>query len=158
MLELYLLRHADAGDSATWAGPDEARPLSAKGHRQAERLGAFLARLGFAPDAVITSPLIRARETADIVAAALHVPVVEDDRLAFGAGLGDVQAIVADHGGASRLVLVGHDPDFSGLVADLTGADAPMKKGALARLDVIAGVVPGGAVLRWLVPPEILKA
>jgi phosphohistidine phosphatase SixA len=92
------------------------------------------------------------------VAAALHVPVVEDDRLAFGAGLGDVQAIVADHGGASRLVLVGHDPDFSGLVADLTGADAPMKKGALARLDVIAGVVPGGAVLRWLVPPEILKA
>ena len=157
MLELYLLRHADAGDPAAWQGPDEARPLSRKGLRQAERLGAFLARLGFAPDAVITSPLVRARETAETVAAALDVPWAEDARLAFGAGLGDVQAVVADHADASRLLLVGHDPDFSELVTDLTGADAPMKKGALARLDVVAGVVPGGAVLRWLLPPDLLK-
>ncbi len=157
MLELYLLRHADAGDSTLWDGPDEARPLSAKGHRQAERLGAFLVKLGLSVDAVITSPLIRARETADIVAAALGLPVTEDDRLAFGAGLEDVQAVAADHHGARRLLLVGHDPDFSGLVTGLTGADAPMKKGALARLDVVTGIVPDGAVLRWLVPPDLLK-
>ena len=67
-MELYLLRHAHAGDPADWDGPDDARPLSEKGERQADRLGRYLARLGFAPDAIITSPKVRAARTAEIVA------------------------------------------------------------------------------------------
>ena len=65
---LHLLRHADAGDPEAWRGDDAARPLSPKGEAQAERLGAFLAGAGFRTDAVISSPKVRARRTAEIVA------------------------------------------------------------------------------------------
>lgn len=157
--ELYLLRHADAGDPMAWDGPDEERPLSRKGRRQAERMGAFLAGLGFEVDVLVTSPKARARETADIVGAALDRPVATDDRLAQGLEV-DVEmlrAIVAGFPDARRLLLVGHDPEFSDLVETLTGAAAPLKKGALARLDVLYDLAPGGVVLRWLIPPELLR-
>ena len=61
MIELYFLRHAHAGDPEAWTGDDAARPLSDKGEKQAERLGAFLAGVGFKPDAIISSPKLRAR-------------------------------------------------------------------------------------------------
>ena len=80
--ELHLLRHADAGDPAAWAGDDADRPLSPKGERQAERLATFLADRGFAPDAIISSPLARARRTAEIVGGRLGIDVVIDERLA----------------------------------------------------------------------------
>lgn len=156
-LELYLLRHADAGDPMAWDGPDDARPLSRKGRRQAERMGEFLAGLGFAPDAIVTSPKVRARETADIVAAALDRPVSSDDRLAIGLDVALLRAIVAELPDARRVILVGHDPDFSDLVETLTGAAATLKKGALARLDVVDDLAPGGVLLRWLIQPELLR-
>ncbi len=82
VVELYLLRHADAGDPAKWDGPDAARPLSPKGEKQSERLGRFLAGIGFRPDAILSSPKLRASQTADIVAGQLGVPVTLDERLA----------------------------------------------------------------------------
>lgn len=158
-LELYLLRHADAGDPAAWDRPDDERPLSRKGNRQAERMGAFLAGIGFEVDAILTSPKVRARETAEIVAAALHQRVTTDDRLADGPAVdvATVRSIVADLPDARRIMLVGHDPEFSDLVETLTGAAAPLRKGALARLDVITALAPGGALLRWLIQPELLR-
>ena len=66
-VQLHLLRHAHAGDPEGWTGPDAARPLSAKGEKQAERMGRFLAESGFKPDIFITSPKIRAARTAEIV-------------------------------------------------------------------------------------------
>ena len=108
-LELYLLRHAHAGDSAKWTGPDSERPLSAKGRRQAERLGTFLAERGFAPDAIVTSPLRRARQTADLVADAIGIAVAVDDRLGGPLDVDDVNDIVERAGGTS-VMLVGHDP------------------------------------------------
>ena len=82
MIELYFLRHADAGDPMAWQGPDAARPLSGKGERQADRLGRFLSGIGFTTDAIITSPKLRAAQTAEGVARHLGVPVTIDDRLA----------------------------------------------------------------------------
>jgi phosphohistidine phosphatase len=155
-LELHLLRHADAGDPEAWTGDDDARPLSNKGIRQAERLGRHLARVGFEPDAVVTSPLLRARQTADIVAAALGAVVSVDDRVAGHLTLEALEAVLRDAGGPHRPILVGHDPDFSELVTSLTGAAIPMKKGALARLDLSDGPRSKGAVLRWLLPPDLL--
>ncbi len=67
MIELCLLRHAHAGDSTTWEQADELRPLTEKGRRQSERVGRLLAAAGYVPDAVLASPLARARETAEIV-------------------------------------------------------------------------------------------
>ena len=83
--ELYLLRHAHAGDPEAWSGDDALRPLSAKGEAQAERLGAFLAGVSFGPDAIVTSPKVRAAETARIVAGHLDMTVSEDPRLGGGA-------------------------------------------------------------------------
>ena len=158
MTQLYLLRHADAGDRDAWTGDDAARPLSEKGRGQSERLGRFLASTGFRPDAVITSPKKRAAETAEIVAAALRLDVETDDRLAGGVDLGTLEPLLAGRD-ATRVVLVGHDPDFSELLVELTGAARLwMKKGALARVDVAPPLQPGRGKLRWLVPPDLLQA
>jgi len=156
-LQLFLLRHADAGDPAAWRGDDDERPLSPKGERQADRLGTFLAERGFRADAIVSSPKVRARRTAEIVGAAIDVDVRLDERLGDGASPSTVDAIAAELGHPRRLVLVGHDPDFSHLLGWLSGADGlSMKKGAFARIDVAGKVDDGRATLRWLVPPDLL--
>jgi phosphohistidine phosphatase len=157
-MELYLLRHADAGDPGAWEGSDDRRPLSSKGEKQADRLGRFLAGIGFQADALITSPKLRASQTAKIVAERLGLPVGEDDRLAGEVNIGVLDAVLRDAGDPVRPVVVGHDPDFTELLAILCGAArAPMKKGALARIDLGRALEPGGGTLRWLVPPDLLK-
>lgn len=155
---LHLLRHAHAGDPEGWTGDDAARPLSPKGEGQAERLGAFLAGVGFRPDAIVSSPKIRARRTAEIVAGHLDVEVRLDERLAGTLDASTVDAILADLGGPSRPVLVGHDPDFSELLGWLARADGmTMKKSAFARVDVEGPIASGRGTLRWLVPPDLLE-
>ncbi len=158
LTELHLLRHAQAGDRDTWDRPDEERPLTEKGRRQAERLGRFLAAAGFAPDAVLTSPLARARETAEIVAGLLGTAVRVEPRLGETLDLAILERILADAGDPRRPLLIGHDPDFSELLSELAGAPIPMRKGALARVDVERPLAAGGGELRWLVPPDLLRA
>lgn len=155
-VQVNLLRHADAGDPEAWDGPDETRPLSLKGERQSERLGAFLSSVGFRPDAIVSSPKLRAAQTAEIVARAVKVKVTIDDRLAIGLGLRELSELLAELG-AAKPMLVGHDPDFSELLSSLCGADGlEMKKGALARIDLRLPARPGGGTLRWLVPVGLL--
>ncbi len=158
MTALHLLRHAHAGDAERWGGPDSARPLSEKGRRQAARLGALLAAMDEAPDILVASPKVRARETAELVAAALRVPVVIDERLAGGLDVAVVDDILrASAPGAERPCLVGHDPDFSGVLGDLLGIGPVfMRKGAIARVDVARPIAYGRGVLRWLMPPEVV--
>ena len=158
MIELYLLRHAHAGDPMAWEGPDEKRPLSDKGEKQADRLGRFLAGNGFRADAILTSPKLRAAQTAEIVAGHVDVPFEVDARLAGGLDLETIEAVVHDAGDPPRLVLVGHDPDFSELVEILTGCSSlTMRKGAMLRMDVDRPISAGGGSLAWLVTPELLK-
>lgn len=156
--ELYLLRHAHAGDPEGWTGDDAARPLSSKGEAQADRLGTFLATVGFRPDAILSSPKIRARQTAEIVGRHLGVAVRLEERLAGAFDASAVDAILADLGRPARPVLVGHDPDFSDLLAWLARADGlTMKKGAFVRVDVTGPISSGQGSLRWLVPPDLLE-
>jgi phosphohistidine phosphatase len=155
-IELYLLRHAHAGNPADWSGDDAQRPLSQKGRRQSERLGQFLAQRGFAPDSIVTSPKLRALQTAQLVADALGLAVEVDGRLASSFDLDALDALIEGAGGTS-VVLVGHDPDFSEMAAELTGgAYLPLKKGALARIDASLPLQSGSGILRWLLPPELL--
>jgi phosphohistidine phosphatase len=157
VIELHFLRHAHAGDATGWDAPDALRPLSEKGERQADRLGRFLVRSGFVPDALITSPKVRAARTAEIIAVHLGVPVTADARLAGPFGLDELDAILADAGDPVRPVLVGHDPDFSELVALIIGADhLPLRKGALVRVDLERPPRPDGGTLRWLLPPDLV--
>src|SRR6476619_849663 len=113
MTELYLIRHADAGDPAAWTGDDADRPLSGKGEKQADRLGRFLAGTAFRPDAILTSPKVRARRTAEIVAGHCWSSATIEDRVAGGLDVGKVEGILRDAGNPERTVLVGHDPDFT---------------------------------------------
>jgi phosphohistidine phosphatase SixA len=155
---IHLLRHAHAGDPDAWDGPDAARPLSQKGRDQADRLGAFLAGIRFATDGLITSPKLRSVQTAELVAAPLGVDVEVDDRLARPLDLDTLKAVLADAQEPERPVLVGHDPDFSELLAVLCDAsNVPLRKGAIARIEVDRPLRPGGGTLRWLIPPDALR-
>jgi phosphohistidine phosphatase SixA len=158
VIALHLLRHAHAGDPEKWTGDDAQRPLSEKGHRQADRLGRLLAATDDAPDLFLTSPRVRAAQTAERVAAVLGAPVVVDERLAQSLDLHIVSDLLRDHADAKRPCLVGHDPDFSELLGELLGvADIGMRKGAIARVDVDGqDLAPGRGVLRYLLPPELL--
>lgn len=156
-VELYLIRHADAGDPMTWSGDDAERPLSDKGRRQAKKLGSLLAGIKLRPDVILTSPKLRAAHTAKIVGKAVSVTPRKDDRLGSSVELGDLASLLAGNKDARRVVLVGHDPDFSTLASSLTGAAIELRKGAIARIDLgDAGPRPGGGALRWLVPPSVL--
>ena len=154
---LHFLRHADAGDPAAWTGPDAARPLSDKGRKQSKRLGEHLAAIGFEADAVITSPKIRAAQTAEIAAEALGAKVSIDERLGGGLEVDVLDAVLGDAGDPGRVVVVGHDPDFSELLSELVGTRLEMKKGAFARVEIERPLRPGGGTLRWLLPPDSLK-
>jgi phosphohistidine phosphatase len=154
---LHLLRHAHAGDAETWDGPDATRPLSDKGRAQSERLGAFLAEIGFVTDALITSPKVRALQTAELVADRLGVEVADDARLGGMLDLDVVEAILRDAGDPVRPLLVGHDPDFSDLLETLCGTPIPMRKGAFARIEVDRPLEARGGTLRWLLPPDAIR-
>lgn len=122
---LWLLRHAEAADGV----PDDERPLTERGRRQAHDAGRALSAIGASIDVCLASPKLRARQTAEIACGPLGVEVTIERRLAgepfevgdLVAGLGDV-------------LLVGHDPSFSLTLHDLTGAQARMKKGGVAGI------------------------
>jgi len=153
---LFLLRHAHAGNPDHWTGDEADRPLSARGKDQAKRLGKLLAEHGVVPDTILSSPKLRAHQTANIVADALGVGVTCDARLAGEFDLDALAGLMAGVGSGS-LMVVGHDPDFSEMLATLVGAaEMPMRKGAIARVDLAMPLGPGCGILRWLLPPELL--
>ena len=114
--------------------------------------------MDLAPDVIVTSPLARARRTAEIVADELGLSgrLVEDARLAPGFDVRRLEQLLAAHGPAESVMVVGHEPDFSATVAELIGGgDIVMKKGGLARVDVTAPVAGGGQLV-WLLTPPLL--
>jgi phosphohistidine phosphatase len=124
---LWLLRHGDAADGQ----PDDERPLTERGIRQSECAGQALVRLGIELDACLTSPKLRALQTAQLACEPLGVEPMVERRLA-GEPF-DPRELVAGLG--EHVLLVGHDPSFSHTLHDLTGAQARMKKGGLAGVN-----------------------
>jgi phosphohistidine phosphatase len=118
-MHLVLVRHAEAVNGP----PDELRPLTPAGRDQARALGARLRKDGVSPDAIVTSPLLRAHETALLLGEALGVTPVTDDRLAPGATAGSVTAAASERG--TTVIVVGHQPDCSRIAATLTGDPEP---------------------------------
>lgn len=118
-MRLYLVRHAQAAGGE----PDELRPLTAEGRADARALGERLARDGVHAAAVVSSPLLRARETAAELGRALGCEPEADERLAPGATAELVRAAVADRG--DEVVVVGHQPDCALIAAELGGGDPP---------------------------------
>ena len=125
---IWLLRHGEAADGS----PDAERPLTEKGRRQSRAAGAALRALGVKPDACLTSPKVRAADTARLACEELGSVVPQHEpKLAGGPFHADELAA----GLGEDVVLVGHDPDFSAAVHSLTGAQVRLKKGGLAGID-----------------------
>jgi phosphohistidine phosphatase len=159
-MELYFLRHGQAGERSEWDGPDEKRPLTEAGKAQTAREAAGLAKLGLTPDLILTSPLTRARQTAEIAAEGLGGPerVALDERLGPGFDRKELGRIVSEYSNRNRLMLVGHEPDFSDVVGRLIGdAKVVIKKGGLAAVE-ITGLEPLRGRLLWLATPQMLEA
>jgi phosphohistidine phosphatase len=119
-VQLYLVRHAKAASG----DPDELRPLTPEGRAAARKLGRRLASEGVRPDAVLTSPLLRARETAAELAKPAGLEPEPDERLAPGASAEDVRAAAGERRGRT-VVVVGHQPDCGRIAAALTGGPEP---------------------------------
>jgi phosphohistidine phosphatase len=118
-VRLFIVRHARAAGGE----PDELRPLTDEGRETARSLGKQLAADGVRPDAVLTSPLLRARETAEEIAKAVGTEAQPDERLAPGATPDDVLAAVAGRG--ETIVVVGHQPDCGRAASTLGGGPEP---------------------------------
>jgi phosphohistidine phosphatase len=124
---IWLLRHGDAAEGS----PDAERPLTEKGKEQSRAAGRALKKLGVKPAACLTSPKVRALDTAKIACEELGVEPQLEPKLAGGPF--DPEALAAGLG--DDVLLVGHDPDFSMAVHSLTGAQVRMKKGGLAGVE-----------------------
>ena len=160
--ELYLIRHGIAEERGE-AWPDDAkRPLTDEGIDRVRKSARGLVRLGVSFDAILTSPLVRARQTADAVASAfeLRPHIVAAESLAPG---GTYQAVLADlekQTRRSRIALVGHEPGIGELAARLAGSRHPIefKKGAVCRIDVDALPPTSPGTLRWFLTSRIMRS
>jgi len=152
-MDLFLLRHAQAVEADVWDGSERTRPLDEHGHKQAAALGAHVSRIGFSVDAILSSPLTRALETAGAVAAALGLTVEHSDLCGPGFGprrLGDLLA----QRNEDRLLLCGHNPDLERVTLQLSGgARMGFGKGMLVRFKLRRGEIDD-AELKWVLPPS----
>ena len=157
-MDLLLLRHGTAEDHGHPLG-DGARALVEKGRHQSRNAGKFLARIGCLPEIVLTSPLVRARQTAEEFCAAAGIgEPVEAGWLACGMDPESALEELRAYGEFGRVMIVGHEPDFSELIGHLVGAGAGrvrMKKGGVALVRLY-GTLHWGE-LRFLLPPKTMR-
>jgi phosphohistidine phosphatase len=153
-LILYFLRHGKAGSPS--GVDDDRRELTEGGIAALRAAAPIWRRLNLRPDAVITSPLARALRTAELVCEAMGGEPIVDDRLRPGAGWGDFARAMAAHADSRRVLFVGHEPDLSSTIAELTGAaSVRMRTGAVACVEFYGTPEPGGGEIAWLIDPDL---
>ena len=151
-VKLFLLRHGKA-DWPHWDKPDDERPLTDEGKDQVVMVAKLLARLETAP-VIVTSPLPRASQTAEIAGKFLEQKVRVDPLLRPGFNVSKLRKLLNDSSGPS-LMVVGHEPDFTQIIFDLTGGRTKLSKAAVALIELDSASMKGE--LRWLVPPKFAK-
>lgn len=162
-MQLFLIRHGIAAERGLDYPDDGQRPLTDRGWARMQREADALAALDVVFDVILTSPLVRARQTADILAAGgagrPGPPVIDCEALGFGGTTDEVLDLVSGYLDAVSVALVGHEPGLGELARTLIGAQSPVrfKKGAVCRIDVSRDRAPVGE-LRWFLPPRVLRA
>jgi phosphohistidine phosphatase len=154
-MRCYFLRHGIAVEPEAWSGSDFDRPLTREGRERMEREAKAIDELSLDLDCIVTSPLLRAKQTAELVKARLGaVKLVEDQRLANGFNLERLGEILSSHHDADSIMLVGHEPTMSATVGRAIGkASVELKKAALAGLEIGDRGSPSGTLL-CLIPPK----
>ncbi len=159
--ELYLVRHAIAAERGPEWPDDALRPLTERGISRFKGVVSGLQWLGLSLDEVLTSPLVRAKQTADLLAAGLdRAPVVKVlDVLAPGHAPDTTMAHIAKSARGRRVALVGHEPDLGELAAHLirAGRALPFRKGGACRIDVEGLSSKRAGTLVWFMPPRVLR-
>ena len=151
---LYFLRHGKAGSPRP--KDDDARELTRSGVSALRAAGPIWLRLNLRPDVVLSSPLPRAFQTAELFCEAVGGEPIADDRLRPGAGWGELARAMADHPDARRVMFVGHEPDLSSTVTLLSGASSVrMRKGGLACLEFYGVPEPASGEIAWLLDPDL---
>src|SRR3989442_2762434 len=133
-MDLYFLRHGEA-DWPDWEKSDDARPLTKRGKKEMHEVAAFLRWVKARPDLVVTSPLPRASQTARIAAEHLKVKCREDKLLAPGFGRQELERLLKKYP-AESLMIVGHEPDFSHTISQLTGGSLQLSKTRVALVGI----------------------
>jgi phosphohistidine phosphatase len=151
-MKLYLLRHGKA-DWPNWNKPDDERPLTEEGEVQVAAVAQRLARLEIEP-AIFSSPLPRASQTAVIAGEHLKQKVRVEPLLRPGFDAGKLKRLLKDFSGDS-LMIVGHEPDFTRTIFQMTGGQTRLPKAGVALVQFEPGSMKGE--LRWLVPPRFAK-
>jgi phosphohistidine phosphatase len=154
-MRVYFFRHglAQAHDDPTL--PDHLRQLTDEGIIRTRRAARVLKMLDLNPERLYSSPLIRARQTADILGQTLGVAVQVREELSPGFNVAALDSLTHDLGPDDEVLLVGHEPDFSDMVSELTGGcQVEMKKGGLARVDIELYHPLRGALV-WLIAPKV---
>lgn len=157
--ELYLVRHAIAAERGEDWPDDRLRPLTRAGIARFKEVARALAKLNVVLDIVYTSPLTRARQTAELLVAGLpgHPELRLIDALAPGEPPRAVLTVL--RASPHRVALVGHEPDLGGLAALLLGTAKPLafKKGGVGRIDLTSSAKAGQGSLVWFAPPKLLR-
>jgi phosphohistidine phosphatase len=151
-MRLLVIRHSQAAPARS--RPDAERPLTSEGERRFRDAARGLARLVPSPDALLTSPVVRARQTAALAAAAWGLePVVED---AVASGVDAILDLLHRYPRDASIVLIGHEPTVSGLVAQLTGMASTdgiaFEPGAAALLEIASLSAPNARLVWFLTP------
>jgi phosphohistidine phosphatase len=152
-MQLYFLRHGEA-DWPGWTKPDDERPLTDFGKKEVGQVAKFLNRLKVKPDLIVTSPLPRALQTAEVAAQQLKTKLRQDEALEPGFGISKLSTVLKRHR-AKVLMLVGHEPDFSSVISALTGGFVKMSKAGVALIDIDPETEKGR--LLWLFPPKFAR-
>ena len=152
-MQLYFLRHGEA-DWPGWTKPDDERPLTDFGKKEAVQVAKFLNRLKVKPDLIVTSPLPRALQTAEAAAEQLKTKLRQDEALEPGFGISELSTVLKRHR-SKVLMLVGHEPDFSSVISALTGGFLKMSKAGVALIDIDPETEKGR--LLWLFPPKFAR-
>jgi phosphohistidine phosphatase len=153
-MKIYFLRHGDA-DWPDWQGSDDDRPLTKKGKKELRRVAEYLSAHAIGPAMILSSPLPRAAETAEIVADELGLEVTAEPALAPGFDPEKLHGLLQQHAGHD-LMLVGHEPSLSQGVAALSGGQVKLAKAGLARVDLEDPNQPHGQLI-WLLSPKLMK-
>ena len=159
--ELYLIRHGVAAERGENYPDDTKRPLTNDGVQKLRKEAKALVALDVTLDVILTSPLVRTRQTAEMIAAAFRnpPPIVNMPSLAPGSSHNAIIEELAKHHRRHHIALVGHEPGIGELAGRLLGVRRPLefKKGAVCRIDVAALPPAGPGQLRWFLTPRILR-